>query len=172
MKSNSTFQFIFRVTLTYALGVCLYDFWILPQTTFDEHLIQSLVQISEPILRLFGYFVLPHGEGWINTIRIQGSNGVWISSNCDGFALLWVFTAVLIFLPGKWINKWIYLIIGAVIIEFFNVLRIVSLAMIEHHYPQSLAFNHDYTFTVLVYSVVVGLWFFWLRKAQFIGRHE
>ncbi len=172
MKSKSTFQFIFLVTLTYALGVLLYDFWLLPKTNFDEYLIQFLVQMSEPILRTLGYFVLPHGEGWINTIRIQGSNGVWISSNCDGFALIWVFTAVLIFLPGKWFGKLAYLIFGGLIIEIFNVLRIVSLALVEHHYPQSLAFNHDYTFTVLVYSVVVGLWFFWLKKAQFIGRHE
>jgi exosortase/archaeosortase family protein len=172
MKSKSTLQFIFLVTLTYALGVMSYDFWLLPKTNLDEYLIQFLVQMSEPILRSLGYLVLPHGEGWINTIRIQGSNGVWISSNCDGFALIWVFTAVLIFLPGKWFGKLIYLILGGLIIEVFNVLRIVSLAMVEHHYPQSLAFNHDYTFTVLVYSVVVGLWFFWLKKAQFIGQHE
>lgn len=172
MKSSSTFRFIFLVTLTYVLGVLVYDFWLLPHTQWDEAIIQILVQVSEPILKSFGYVLLPHGEGWINTIRIQGSNGVWISSNCDGFALIWVFAAVLIFLPGnRWV-KGIYLLIGSIVIESFNVLRIVSLAMIEHHFPQSLAFNHDYTFTVLVYSVVVGLWFFWLKKAQFFGNHE
>lgn len=172
MKSKSTLQFIFWVTLTYTLGVCLYDFFLLPQTNLDEALIHTLVNLSEPILRASGYHLLAHGEGWWNTIRIAGSNGVWISSNCDGFALIWVFAAVLIFLPGRPIKKVLYFLIGALIIEFFNVLRIVSLAIIEHHYPQSLAFNHDYTFKVVVYAVVVGLWLFWLKKFQYIGQHE
>lgn len=172
MKSNSTFKFIARVVATYTVGLLIYDLWILPETDFDKSLIHLLVCCSEPIIQMMGYVLLPHQSGWHNTIHIHGSNGVWISSNCDGFALVWVFSAVLFYLPGGWRHKAIYLLSGSLVIEIFNILRIISLAIIEHHFPQSLAFNHDYTFTVLVYGVVVGLWFFWLKRFQFLGENE
>lgn len=170
MGSKTTFKFIALVVATYAVGLLIYDLWILPKTSFDESLIHLLVSCSEPILQWFGYVLLPHQSDWHNTIHIQGSNGVWISSNCDGFALIWVFSAVLFYLPGRWKHKGVYLVLGSLVIEIFNVFRIISLAIIEHHFPQSLAFNHDYTFTVLVYSAVVALWYLWLRKFQFVGK--
>jgi exosortase/archaeosortase family protein len=162
MWNHPTARFIIWTTITYAFGVALYDLYLLPYTNLDEVLIHGLVKISEGILSIFGFQLLPHTQTWWNTIHINGSNGVWISSNCDGFSLLWVFSAVFIFLKGSWKRKLIYLPIACLMIEGVNVLRIVSLAMIELYSPKSLAFNHDYTFTILVYAVVVGLWYYWI----------
>ncbi len=162
MRNHPTARFIIRAAITYTIGILVYDLFLLPYTNLDEILIHGLVRISEWILSVLGFQLLPHTHSWWNTIHIAGSNGVWISSNCDGFSLLWVFSAVFIFLNGSWKRKLIYLPIACVIIEWMNVLRIVSLAMIEFYSPKSLAFNHDYTFTILVYTVVIGLWYYWI----------
>jgi exosortase/archaeosortase family protein len=162
MWNHPTARFIFWATITYTAGVLVYDLYLLPHTQLDELIIHLLVHISEWILSACGFQLLPHTQEWWNTIHINGSNGVWISSNCDGFSLLWVFSAVFIFLKGDWRKKLIYLPIACLMIEGVNVLRIVSLAMIELYSPKSLAFNHDYTFTILVYAVVVGLWYYWI----------
>ena len=34
---------------------------------------------------------------------------------------------------------------------------------VQYAAPEWLKFNHDYTFTVLVYAVVFGLWYGWVR---------
>lgn len=162
MWNHPTARFIIWAAITYTIGVLVYDLFLLPHTNLDETIIHGLVHVSEWILSWMGFQLLPHSQLWWNTIHIVGSNGVWISSNCDGFSLLWVFSAVFIFLNGNWKRKLIYLPIACLIIEAVNILRIVSLAIIEFYSPKSLAFNHDYTFTILVYGVVIGLWYYWI----------
>jgi exosortase/archaeosortase family protein len=53
---------------------------------------------------------------------------------------------------------------GLIIIHFLNVARVVGLALIVHYNEAWLSFNHDYTFTLVVYGVVFGLWWFWINK--------
>jgi hypothetical protein len=45
-----------------------------------------------------------------------------------------------------------------------NVLRIVALAIIMSVNEEWLAFNHDYTFTILVYAYVFALWMIWVQR--------
>jgi len=45
-----------------------------------------------------------------------------------------------------------------------NVLRIVALAIIETYSYEWTEFNHTYTFTLLMYVFIFGLWLFWINK--------
>ena len=45
-----------------------------------------------------------------------------------------------------------------------NLLRVVSLVIIQFNRPQSLKFNHDYTWTVLVYGFIFWLWYLWATR--------
>jgi exosortase/archaeosortase family protein len=54
--------------------------------------------------------------------------------------------------------------LGALSVFYLNVLRIVGLAVIMKINESWLAFNHDYTFTILVYLYVFLLWMLWVKK--------
>jgi hypothetical protein len=41
---------------------------------------------------------------------------------------------------------------------------VAALAIIVDINPEWLDFNHDYTFTILVYAAVFALWYLWIEK--------
>lgn len=53
--------------------------------------------------------------------------------------------------------------LGCVVLYGFNAVHIAALALNHHYYRQSVEFNHRYTFTYLVYGVLLLLWLRWTR---------
>ena len=51
--------------------------------------------------------------------------------------------------------------LGILILHGANIGRVVVLARIQATSPEWLEFNHDYTFTVLIYGLVFALWYLW-----------
>jgi hypothetical protein len=49
-------------------------------------------------------------------------------------------------------------------IHLVNVLRVVALTWIVSVNESWLAFNHDYTFTILTYAWVFFLWYIWVNR--------
>ena len=45
-----------------------------------------------------------------------------------------------------------------------NAFRIICLLMIQLYWPSALEFNHDYTFTVFVYSIIFALWYLYAMQ--------
>ena len=56
------------------------------------------------------------------------------------------------------------LVVGVATVHFANYLRVMALMWIQVYWPESLDFNHHYTFTVLVYGVIFLLWYIWAVK--------
>ncbi len=162
--SNDLLKFIFSVLVLYILGLVVYESFLLPKTQLDEYLIHSLVVSAEAVLHLLGYSTAPHQTGFFNTIQLESSIGVWVSPNCDGWMVIWVFFSVWIFLPITRIRKYFMLPLFLICIEGVNLVRIVCLSIITKYFPQSLAFNHDYTFTIFVYGFVIFLWWWGVKK--------
>ena len=61
-------------------------------------------------------------------------------------------------------HKLIFIPIGILIVHGLNLLRLVALALIVVYHPDSLQFNHKYTFTILVYVCIFFLWMIWVKK--------
>jgi len=54
---------------------------------------------------------------------------------------------------------------GIVLIFALNVLRVVGLAIVQKNVSEKwLEFNHTYTFTIIVYAFIFGLWLIWVNK--------
>jgi exosortase/archaeosortase family protein len=92
---------------------------------------------------------------------VSGTPGVEIGAPCDGLSLFALFAVFIAFFPGPVRNKLWFVPLGIIFLHGVNISRVISLAVIQSKYPEWLAFNHDYTFTVLVYGVVFGLWVVW-----------
>jgi exosortase/archaeosortase family protein len=148
----------------YLVWLVFYQFFLLPRTYFDEYLIHILVILSGSVLHALGFTVSHNNGGFYHTLRIDDVGGVWISPNCDGLSVVAVFVIVLLSFPGDRKRLLYFFPIGAVIIELVNVFRIVCLSIVQRYYPTWLKFNHDYTFTIIVYGMVIGLWWWWFTR--------
>ena len=95
-------------------------------------------------------------------------SGVWVGDSCNGFKLFSVFSIFILAYPGStmwsWFSKVLYIPLGVFIIHIANIMRVMALVLINDYNPAYLDFNHIYTFTVFVYAVIFGLWYFWLKK--------
>ncbi len=163
--SNPFLRFLIVGSGLYILWYFLYEYWLKDNSAIDEWVIQNLVDLTDGTLTLLGF------ELWNDVNEISGNfvgiaNGLplEIGAPCDGIVLHALFTCFLVAFPGPWKHKIWFIPLGIILIHGINVLRIVSLAMIIHYRPSALDFNHDYTFTILVYAFVFLLWYWWVKK--------
>jgi len=161
------FRFIILSSGIYLSWYFLYEYYLKPHTGFDEMVIDSLVTIGESILKLFGYAITNYAEidaPWRIHIGVLGSKGVTIGAPCDGSVLFALFVSFVVAFPGPVKHKLWFLPVGVALIHFINALRVVGLAIIVHINEDWLAFNHDYTFTLIVYAFVFWLWYIWVNR--------
>lgn len=163
---NPFARFLFLSTLLYLSWYFTYEFYLKENTLINEYVINNLVILGEGTLQFFGYQTTNYAvDGiWRVHFGVAGSNGVTIGAPCDGIVLFALFIVFIVSYPGPIKHKLWYLPLGLIIIHFLNVARVVGLALIVHYEESWLAFNHDYTFTWIVYGVVFGLWWFWINK--------
>lgn len=165
LLKNPLIKFILVATGLYLFWYILYEFYLKISTSFDNIVIDNLVFFTKKILLAFGYNLVSYSEiAYQNVVQIEDSLGVTVGAPCDGIVLLALFTVFILAFPGPWKHKIWFLPLGLISIHFINVLRIVSLAIIVDINPAWLDFNHDYTFTILVYAFVFFLWYIWVNK--------
>lgn len=164
--SNPLFKFTLIASSLYLSWYCLYEFFLKYKTNFDNIIIDNLVYLSQKFLTIFGFdFVKPHETVYEDVVQISGSlNGVTVGAPCDGIVLLALFTVFIIAFPGPWKHKLWFLPAGLAAIHIINAFRITFLAIIAHKKIEWLQFNHDYTFTILVYAFVFALWMIWVNR--------
>ncbi len=162
---NPSVRFVLVGTALYLGLYLLYTFYIHPHTVLDEWIIHNLVQSSESVLKVFGYDLIQYpSTPYHNRLGILGSSGLYIGEPCDGFILFMLFLSFILAFPGPMKHKFWFIPVGIIAIHLINVLRIIALAIIVYYHPDWLSFNHDYTFTVIVYSFVFFLWWIWVNK--------
>ncbi|MGB1031545.1 MAG: exosortase X [Flavobacteriales bacterium] len=162
---NPFFRFLIIGTLAYLAWVVLYQYYIEPETNFDEWIIHVIIQTSELFMNSFGFDLTPYQDGvYSNHIGVLGSSGVTVGAPCNGLVLLVLFLIFILAFPGKWLHKIWFIPLGLVLIHIVNCFRVIALALIVVDHPEWLDFNHDYTFTVVVYSFVFFLWYIWVNK--------
>ena len=163
---NPAVRFVFFCFVLYIIWYLVYELWLHPIRFLDKPVVQSIVFLSEKILTFFGYELVDFTriDSNISAIGIDASHGVQIGDPCNGISIFALFSGFIIAFPGPWLRKLIYVPLGVGIIYIANLLRIVILCLIAYYAPESLEFNHNYTFTVIVYSIVIFLWYLWIKR--------
>jgi exosortase family protein XrtF len=164
---NPVFRFIGMATGLYLVWYFAYEYYVKPSTLFDDYVIDSLVRWGERLLTFFGYTISDYTalDGPLRShLGIAGSKGVSIGAPCDGAVLFALFIVFVVSYPGSFKHKWWFIPVGLLTIHFINILRVIGLAIIVHINEDWLAFNHDYTFTLIVYAFVFFLWWLWIKK--------
>ncbi|UTW62736.1 archaeosortase/exosortase family protein [bacterium SCSIO 12741] len=165
--SNPLIRFLVFSVLLYVLWYVLYELWIHPQGAVDAFAINQIVEHARFILEAIGYRLNPddvYAGEFVNTIGILGTAGVWIGDPCNGITLFALFTGFILAFPGPIRRKLWFIPMGILSIHLLNVIRVVALVIVSNYWPETLDFNHTYTFTILVYSYVFLLWYLWATK--------
>ncbi len=163
---NPLYAFLLKAGGLYVLWLFVYELWLHPMQVVDLAVIDNIVFFAGGILKIFGFEITgenPFFQG-LRTLGVEGSQGVWIGDPCNGLTLFALFTGFILAYPGPIRRKLWFIPIGLVAVHFINILRVVALVLIERYYPESLDFNHTYTFTIIVYSLVFYLWYLWANK--------
>ena len=166
LLKNKLVRFILTSFFLFVSWFLIYDFWLHPSGKADTFIINIIVHNSDWLLKMLQYETIPtslFGES-IRTVGIDGSHGVWIGDPCNGLTLFALFTGFVLAYPGPVKSKLWFIPLGILTIHILNVLRVTALAMIQNFSPDSLEFNHTYTFTIVVYSYVFYLWYLWSNK--------
>ncbi len=164
--NRQLFKFILTSAILYISWETCYQFWIHPNHAIEMVLVQNITWLSESILSMLGYGLIPAVflDDNIRTLGIDGSHGVFIADSCAGLPLLALFAGFIIAYPGPISKKLWYIPLGLITVHFINVVRIVGLCLLANHAPEMLDFNHHYTFTITVYAYIFLLWVIWVNK--------
>jgi exosortase family protein XrtF len=165
IPKNAFARFITVAGVLYLLLFLTYQFVVKRHTFYDQKFIGLIIQSANHLLQWLGFktfSVLQDHD--FQVVGIDGSSGVWVGSNCNAITLFALFSVFIIAYPGSQTHKWWYIPAGMLAIHILNILRVVALAIIALKSPESLQFNHTYTFTIIIYGFIFGLWVLWINK--------
>jgi len=150
----------------YLLWYICYAYFLKDYTLLDEYLIHSMVGVSEWVLRGLGFALYEIGSNGLRwQLGIANSPGLLeIGEACDGLVLFVLFAAFILSFPGSVKRKLWFIPLGILSIHIANLMRVVTLVMLNFYRPEWLAFNHDYTWTVLIYGFIFWLWYVWTER--------
>ncbi len=174
IRQNAFIKFICTAGILYLVLFLIYQFVVKKYTYYDQRFIAGIIEAANVVLHLFGYktFMVLQDVDY-QVIGIDGSNGVWVGSNCNAITLFTLFSVFIIAYPGYQKGKLWYIPMGIIAIHILNILRVVALAMISYYLPpEYLTFNHTYTFTFIVYAFIFMLWMIWINRYSAKGRAE
>lgn len=159
-------KFLFSGGVLYGLWLLIYYFLIKEYTEWDYYLDLNIVQLAHHWMNLIGYktFITVESDHVILMMKDAVNSGVWVGDECNGFKLFSIFAIFIIAFPGQVKTKLWFIPMGMALIHLANVIRVSSLLIIYDSYPTALDFNHLYTFTIFVYSIIFILWWWWAKK--------
>jgi exosortase family protein XrtF len=157
-------QFILLAFLIYIAWYILYDFFIEPDGRINTWLNLLLAESGSFILRIIGFDSNVVIEAERILIRIKSVNLLGVGDSCNGLELFILFTGFIICFPGSGKNKLWFIPTGIFAIHIVNSIRAALLGLNQYYHPQSLNFNHHYTFTMIVYAFIFYLWFIWTNR--------
>ncbi len=102
-------------------------------------------------------------DNQLRIVRIVGTNGVTVGEPCIGFEVNAIFIALILSAQGRFIPKISFVIFGLAVLVFMNVSRIAALAYLVEINPWVWEVNHKFIFSIVIYSVLFGLWHLWLK---------
>ena len=156
--------FLIKDFLLYVIWFVSYDFFISPSGKIDHWLNNRVASDAATLLSIVGF----HGSTVLGNaqviVLIDGVKMVGVGNPCNGLELFVLYAGFIICFPGNIKSKLWFIPLGIIGIYLINTLRAAVLAVIQLKAPEHLDFNHHYTFTIIVYSFIFGLWMMWVNK--------
>ena len=147
-------RFFYSSILFYVAWELVYQFYFKDQV-IDNHLITNAVKGSKYFLSFFQYTVLSD----FNLISIKGFRAVLITSECGILPTFGFYAAFIFGYPIKINIKNLFIIIGAILLHLFNILRISILTLTMAYFDNLWNIVHRLDSYVIFYPLILFLWY-------------
>jgi len=165
-QNSEVFRFLgfaFVLLLAWVLFSAFY-----PSAVQELHfsIIKPQADISAFFLRMLGFQI---DQDYMvfdcqATIIFEDHRSICIGTGCSGLELFLLFFGFILLMKGRWKDKLWFVPLGFLGILVLNIIRITMLCMIYYYQPEYLDFNHKYTFVIILYGAIFGLWVLWVKK--------
>lgn len=175
-KNKKAAQFLIRVIIIYAGWKLLSHLLGEEHIPIEDRIWPWLSQGWESFNDYFRLILLNTTKSWfdwrgldseiINNYRlwVHGYANLGVGNYCLAIQLWIFFVALIVSYSGKWYNKLWFSLLGVLLINMINVLRLIIIVYAAHHNPESIQFNHDYVFNVAIYIFTFFMWIIWVNK--------
>jgi len=172
MRQNRVLiRFLLTAGVLYVVWDYFYKSILEENGVFIREVGAHVASVSVSILNMLGYdaVVAPYKDpsaprAFETLIVYKGQNLVWIDSGCTGLTLMALFAGFILAYPGPIAKKAWYIPTGLVAIYLVNIFRVVALALNHIASRSTFDFNHKYTYTLVTYLAIFGLWMLWANR--------
>ncbi len=162
------YAFLLRLILFYFLWKGTYFFIWRVDVLFETYnktvwwLIARIIDLSALSLDFIGFkdLIIAYPE---RLIAIKGSGGVDIGEPCIGLGVFYMFISLTVAWKGLKRKQLWFIPVGLLILHLLNIARVSTLCLLSHYNRALLDFNHDFTFKIIIYSAIFGLWMYWIK---------
>jgi len=138
---------------------------------FKEVIYPKIINInaffSSFFLNIFGYDTIVQDGQIVSDLATVG-----IKKGCDALAPIAIFTSVLIAYPRPMIVKWKGILLGVVTLLLMNLIRIISLYLINIHFPSIFDLMHLIIWQVIFIFLALALCFYWIKSFDTIDKED
>jgi len=142
--------------------------FVLALSSVDVHFIEPWTKANAAaaaaLTRLFGFEAKAAG-----TLLSAGSASLSVKGGCDGVHAVLILASAVMAFPVRWGRRFLGILMGAIAIFGFNILRLVSLLLIAAYFPAQLEFFHVYVWQTLIALLALGTFILW---GTFIGTKQ
>jgi len=158
-------SFLLKAGGLYVLWHLVYQLYLEKEGVMIRQMAAVIASASLPFLRMLGHNVSTRNyNGFDTMLTLDGTDLVWIDSGCTGLTLMALFAGFIVAYPGPLRHKAWFIPVGVLIIYAVNLLRVVVLALNHIRSRSTFDFNHKFTYTLVVYAAIFGLWVLWANR--------
>ncbi|MDR1718544.1 MAG: exosortase/archaeosortase family protein [Dysgonamonadaceae bacterium] len=88
-------------------------------------------------------------------------NIIW---GCTGIKQLYVFLVIMLLYPGPWKKKCVFIPVGCIVLQAYNIFRIACIAWLTETHPERFDSLHDGVFRYLYYGLILLMWIIWEER--------
>lgn len=111
------------------------------------------------VLRWMDYIVYTNDY----QLKVIGRHGFTMVYTCLGYGIMSVFSAFVITFPGHIKARYVFLILGLILIQLLNTIRLIILSLYWDKRKPLLAIDHHDLFNMVVYTLLILVVYIWLK---------
>lgn len=170
--------FLLKALLLFVLWKSVYLFYLFPTRLLDRPLTKivgahsaCLLNIVNPTSQPYTFqsqIAITQFEGEfqaspVNRIIRDDKSLVAIGDPCNGLELIALYLGFLIAISASLKRKFIFALLGSVVIYMVNVVRCTALSLMNVYSKTHFDLAHHYIFKIAVYAVIFFLWVYFMK---------
>lgn len=130
-------------------------------TTVIAPFSRAIAVVSGALLNVIGQGVIVTG-----VVLTAGGHAVSIQNGCNGIEAIVFLVAAILAFPATWRQRAAGLAAGIALIQILNLLRVVTLFLINRYQPQMFELFHLAVWQTVIGGATVALFYVWTTRAH------